>query len=212
MEHAAGTGTDLGLAVALLAAGVVAVPLFRLLGLGAVLGYLAAGVLVGPFGSEAFQRSAGRPARRRIRRRDVPVPDRPGDAPGEAVGDAAGYFRAWPCSGAGMRRAAVGRCHCVWHPASCSRDRRVRLRAVIDRGHHEDDGRPRREFPRQAGSGRLQSCCSKTLTIIPLLALVRHARQPRPGRARRHAGCPMVADAWYRCGLRGWSCSWRANS
>ena len=31
-----------------LAAAVVAVPLFRLLGLGAVLGYLAAGVLIGP--------------------------------------------------------------------------------------------------------------------------------------------------------------------
>lgn len=53
MEHAAG-GTDLGLAVALLAAGVVAVPLFRLLGLGAVLGYLTAGVLVGPFALKLF--------------------------------------------------------------------------------------------------------------------------------------------------------------
>jgi glutathione-regulated potassium-efflux system protein KefB len=47
MEHSAG-GMDLGHAVALLAAGVVAVPIFRRLGLGAVLGYLAAGVLVGP--------------------------------------------------------------------------------------------------------------------------------------------------------------------
>ena len=48
MEHATG-GADLGLAVALLAAGVIAVPLFRLIGLGAVLGYLTAGVLVGPY-------------------------------------------------------------------------------------------------------------------------------------------------------------------
>jgi len=38
----------LGHAVALLAAAVVAVPLFRKLGLGAVLGYLAAGLLIGP--------------------------------------------------------------------------------------------------------------------------------------------------------------------
>lgn len=53
MEHATG-GTDLGLAVALLAAGVIAVPLFRLLGLGAVLGYLTAGVLVGPFALKLF--------------------------------------------------------------------------------------------------------------------------------------------------------------
>jgi len=47
MEHSSG-GMDLGHAVALLAAGVVAVPIFRRLGLGAVLGYLAAGVLIGP--------------------------------------------------------------------------------------------------------------------------------------------------------------------
>lgn len=43
-------GVDLLPVVALLAAGVVAVPLFKRLGLGSVLGYLAAGVLIGPFG------------------------------------------------------------------------------------------------------------------------------------------------------------------
>ena len=43
-------GVELGAAVALLAAGVAAVPLFRKLGLGSVLGYLTAGVAVGPFG------------------------------------------------------------------------------------------------------------------------------------------------------------------
>jgi len=43
------TGMDLGHGVALLAAAVVAVPLFRKLGLGSVLGYLAAGVVIGPF-------------------------------------------------------------------------------------------------------------------------------------------------------------------
>jgi len=47
-------GMDLGHAVALLAAGVVAVPVFRKLGLGAVLGYLAAGLAVGPFGLGLF--------------------------------------------------------------------------------------------------------------------------------------------------------------
>lgn len=45
---------DLGHAVALLAAGVVAVPLFRKLGLGSVLGYLAAGLVIGPFGLKLF--------------------------------------------------------------------------------------------------------------------------------------------------------------
>ncbi|MBR0644311.1 monovalent cation:proton antiporter-2 (CPA2) family protein [Plastoroseomonas hellenica] len=43
-------GLGLGQAVALLAAGVVAVPLFRKAGLGSVLGYLAAGLAIGPFG------------------------------------------------------------------------------------------------------------------------------------------------------------------
>jgi glutathione-regulated potassium-efflux system protein KefB len=43
-------GVELEQAVALLAAGVAAVPLFRKAGLGSVLGYLTAGVVVGPFG------------------------------------------------------------------------------------------------------------------------------------------------------------------
>jgi len=42
-------GLNLGHAVALLAAAVVAVPLFRRFGLGSVLGYLAAGLAIGPF-------------------------------------------------------------------------------------------------------------------------------------------------------------------
>jgi len=47
---AGGTDNQLVHAVALLGAAVVLVPLFRRLGLGSVLGYLTAGLLVGPFG------------------------------------------------------------------------------------------------------------------------------------------------------------------
>ncbi len=43
-------GLHLGEVVALLAAAVIAVPLFRRLALGSVLGYLAAGLVIGPFG------------------------------------------------------------------------------------------------------------------------------------------------------------------
>jgi glutathione-regulated potassium-efflux system protein KefB len=43
-------GSELAPIVVLLAAGVVAVALFKRLGLGSVLGYLAAGLLIGPFG------------------------------------------------------------------------------------------------------------------------------------------------------------------
>jgi glutathione-regulated potassium-efflux system protein KefB len=50
-----GHGFDLIPAVALLGAGVVAVPIFRRLGLGSVLGYLAAGIAIGPFGIGLFQ-------------------------------------------------------------------------------------------------------------------------------------------------------------
>lgn len=52
MADAAGFG--LGHAVILLGAGVAAVPLFRRLGLGSVLGYLAAGLVIGPFGMALF--------------------------------------------------------------------------------------------------------------------------------------------------------------
>jgi glutathione-regulated potassium-efflux system protein KefB len=50
VEAAAHGGVDLVQVVALLAAGVIAVPIFRRLGLGSVLGYLAAGLAIGPFG------------------------------------------------------------------------------------------------------------------------------------------------------------------
>ena len=53
VEHAAGAaahGVDLVPVVALLAAAVIGVPLFKRLGLGSVLGYLAAGLLLGPSG------------------------------------------------------------------------------------------------------------------------------------------------------------------
>jgi glutathione-regulated potassium-efflux system protein KefB len=48
------SGIDLSRVVALLAAGVVAVPLFKRIGLGSVIGYLAAGILIGPFGLGLF--------------------------------------------------------------------------------------------------------------------------------------------------------------
>ena len=51
-HHAA--GVDLTSVVVLLAAAVVAVPLFRRLGLGSVLGYLAAGLVIGPYGLGFF--------------------------------------------------------------------------------------------------------------------------------------------------------------
>ena len=45
-----GGGSELVKVVALLGAAVVMVPVFRRLGLGSVLGYLSAGLIIGPFG------------------------------------------------------------------------------------------------------------------------------------------------------------------
>ncbi|WP_283179070.1 monovalent cation:proton antiporter-2 (CPA2) family protein [Gemmobacter sp. 24YEA27] len=50
-----GGGVDLTTIVILLAAAVIAVPLFRRLGLGSVLGFLAAGLLIGPFGLRVIE-------------------------------------------------------------------------------------------------------------------------------------------------------------
>ena len=52
--NAAAHGFDILPVVVLLAAAVVAVPLFKRLGLGSVLGYLAAGLAIGPFGLGLF--------------------------------------------------------------------------------------------------------------------------------------------------------------
>ncbi|MEO8668549.1 MAG: monovalent cation:proton antiporter-2 (CPA2) family protein, partial [Bauldia sp.] len=48
-------GADLLQAVALLGAGVVAVPIFKRIGLGSIIGYLVAGVAIGPFGLALFR-------------------------------------------------------------------------------------------------------------------------------------------------------------
>jgi glutathione-regulated potassium-efflux system protein KefB len=51
------SSSDLVQVVALLAAGVVAVPIFKRMGLGSILGYLTAGVVIGPFGLRVFSES-----------------------------------------------------------------------------------------------------------------------------------------------------------
>ncbi|WP_269929889.1 monovalent cation:proton antiporter-2 (CPA2) family protein [Aminobacter sp. HY435] len=48
------SGSELIQVVALLAAGVVSVPIFKRLGLGSILGYLSAGIVIGPFGLGFF--------------------------------------------------------------------------------------------------------------------------------------------------------------
>lgn len=54
MAAEAASGSELVQVVALLTAGVVAVPIFRRIGLGSILGYLGAGLVIGPFGLKIF--------------------------------------------------------------------------------------------------------------------------------------------------------------
>ena len=54
MAGEAAHGVELFPVVAILAAGVAAVPIFKRIGLGSVLGYLAAGLVIGPFGLGVF--------------------------------------------------------------------------------------------------------------------------------------------------------------
>jgi Kef-type K+ transport system membrane component KefB len=65
-------GFDLLPAVALLGAGAIAVPIFKRLGLGSVLGYLVAGIAIGPFGLGSSGAGID-PVRRRARRGDAPL-------------------------------------------------------------------------------------------------------------------------------------------
>ncbi len=66
--------------VVLLAAAVIAVPIFKRIGLGSVLGYLIAGLIIGPFGFAFFSRFHRNFAYCRVGNCDVPLCDWFGNA------------------------------------------------------------------------------------------------------------------------------------
>ena len=78
-----------------LSAAVISVPLAKRLGLGSVLGYLVAGIVIGPFALGLVgERGARRHALRRVWRGDDAVPGRPGAAAGSALAPAGSDPRA----------------------------------------------------------------------------------------------------------------------
>ena len=81
-------GGGLELALVFLLAAVIAVPVFRRFGLGAVLGYLAAGVALGPFGFKCRAQCRAGAGRVRDRRGDDAVRDRAGAVAVAPEGDA----------------------------------------------------------------------------------------------------------------------------
>ena len=127
----------------LLLASVAGVAISRRLGLGSVLGYLAAGVVIGPVAqliTDAERDHAGR----RTRHRDVPVPDRAGAEAGAALVDARGHFR--PRSGAG-RADRNDPCRDLLHGRLADRSgHHCRLRPchVVDGVRHAGADRARR--------------------------------------------------------------------
>ena len=86
-----------------LAAGVIAVPLFKRLGLGSVLGYLIAGMAIGPWGLKLVSAARGDPRLRRVRRRAAAVPGRAGAQSGARLAAAQADLRHGRGAGAGRR-------------------------------------------------------------------------------------------------------------
>ena len=82
--------------VVLLAAATIAVPLTRRSGFGSVLGYLLAGIVIGPGGTAAHHRRRRDRRDRQPRRHHAAVPDRAGAPAAAPLGDAPGGVRPGP--------------------------------------------------------------------------------------------------------------------
>ena len=153
------SGNDLVQVVALLAAGVVAVPIFKRLGLGSVLGYLTAGLVIGPFGLGLFTDPQAilhvaelgvvmflfviglemQPSRLwSLQARDL---------------------RAGCRASVRLRRAAHHRRHPCRLCASGRLRRRHGLRAVLDRDRHADPRTSAARRRRRPASAPCRSCC-----------------------------------------------------
>ena len=161
MEHASWlTGS-----LVYLAAAVLAVPLARLLGLGSIIGYLAAGIAIGPWGLGFVHRPAGHAALRRVRRRADAVPGRARARAAAAVGAAQADLRlgqraAVRLGGADRRRrrsplgvptGALGAgAPALRAGAVVDRDRPGRARRAQPDGHHLGPERAQR----RAAAGR----------------------------------------------------------
>ena len=155
-------GFDLVPVVALLAAAVVAVPIFKRAGLGPVLGYLAAGLAIGPCGIGLFHDAAGDPARRRARRRALPLHHRPRDAALAPLVDAPRHLRPRPRPGRRLHAAALDRRADARLPAGAVADRRHRLRAHLDRDRHADARGARHDAHCRRAAASSPSCSSRT--------------------------------------------------
>ena len=103
-----GDGSMLRDGVVMLGAGLVFVILFRRLGLGATLGFLVAGALIGPQAFHLIGDARGQDRRRRARHHAAAVHRRARTQPEPAVEDEAGHLRARRAAGRRVRARGGG--------------------------------------------------------------------------------------------------------
>ena len=159
-------------ALVFLAAAVVAVPLFKRLGLGSVLGYLAAGVAIGPWGLGAHRRRREHAALRRVRRGAAAVPHRPGAAALAPVGAAPLRVRPGQRPGAWSARLLLaGAGPALGLGRAAAARRRLRPVAVLHRLRAPAARREERAAHR-ARAAAFGILLFQDLAVIPLLALL----------------------------------------
>ena len=189
-HEAVAHGFDLVPIVALLGAAVVAVPIFKRAGLGPVLGYLAAGLAIGPWGIGLFHDAQ---AILHVAELGVVLFL-------FVIGLEMQPSRLW-----GMRReifglglAQVGVCMLLlWtvgltlgYPLAPVADRRHRLRAHLDRDRHADARGPRHDVPAAGPPDHRHPALRGSRDR----AAARARRLPRPRRRRGDARRPRVLD------------------
>ena len=149
--------------VVLLAAATIAVPLTRRAGFGSVLGYLLAGIAIGPAGLGSDHRRRRDSLDRQSRRGDAAVPDRPGGSAAASVDHAARCVRTRHGTGCDHRRSA-GRACVFRRRRLAGRDRAGRRpRDVIDRDRAADAGRAQSAHHAAPAAMHSRCCCSRTL-------------------------------------------------
>ena len=183
----------------MLGAALVFVTVFRRLKLGATLGYIVAGALIGPQVLGLIQRSRSSCQRRRDRHRAAAVHRRAGASAEPAVAAAQGHLRARPGAGRAVRPRAE---RCCSTSRSAFRPK-LRLRSAC----RWRCRRPRRccrccarttSSTRRRASAPSRSCCSRTSSIVPMITIIAAMARVAPD-PERAAG--LDARALHR--LRG---------
>ena len=185
--------------VALLAAAAIAVPLSRRAGFGSVLGYLVAGVAIGPDGLRLVTDVGCDRQHRQPRRDHAAVPDRAGAAAAAAVGHAARGVRAGHGAARRLRRGAgrawhtpqalAGPAPWYWAPGLAMSSTAIVLPLLAERELLTNARRPRRlcgaavPGPRVHSAGGAGAAARRTRRARPRAVAGRGAKRRRRSRS-----------------------------